>query len=58
MHIIKRMLSDNSGDVNMEHMIIIAIAFLAGAILIGAVWTSVSQNFPDGMSSSINEFLN
>ncbi len=54
---LKKLLSDNRADMNMEHMIIIVIAFVAGAILLTAIWWSINKYFPTGLDTNIHDYL-
>ncbi len=58
MNIIKKHLSNHFGELHAEHLVIIVIAFIAGAILIGSVWAALDSGFANGMNTSINDFLN
>jgi hypothetical protein len=58
MKLIKQQLSDNSAEVHMERMVVIAIAFIAGALMVAAVWFALSKYFPEGMESNIHDWMN
>lgn len=54
---IKRHLKNNHGDESMERLVIIAIAFIAGALLIAAVWSAISTSFVPGLGNNIKDWL-
>jgi hypothetical protein len=57
MKFLKQLLSDNSADLNMERMITIAIAFVAGGLLIGAILYALDAHYATGLDSNIHGYL-
>ena len=57
MKFLKKILSDNRADMHMERLIIIVIAFVAGAIFIGGIIMALRGNFHNGMQTHIHEYL-
>ena len=55
---LNKILTNHLGSANMEQMVIIVIAFVAGALLIAAIWSALNGGFSDGMNTQINDFLN
>ena len=58
MKLIKQQLSDKSADLHMERMVAIAIAFVAGALMVAGVWLALTQGFPQGMENNIHDWMN
>lgn len=54
---LKDLLSDNKADMHAERIIIIAIAFVAGAALIAGIVLAITHYFPGGMDSNIHQYL-
>jgi hypothetical protein len=54
---IKQHLMDNRGDTNMEHLMIIVIAFVAGALLVAAVWSALQSGYSNGLENNIQDYL-
>ena len=54
----KRILTDNSGDTSMQMMIIMLIAFVAGAILLAAIFGAFDNLFGNGTSNKITDIMN
>ncbi len=54
---IKSHLRDNSGDTNLQMVILIAIAFVVGAIIIAAIFAIINANFEPGMTHKIKSWL-
>lgn len=57
MKFLKNLLSDNRGDTHLERIIIIAIAFVGGALLIAAIIAAIKGGFPSGIDWNIHEYL-
>lgn len=56
---IKAHLSDNSGSAYLEKIILIGIAFIVGAAILGALWTVIrGDDFKDGMGGMIGNMFN
>ena len=58
MKLLKQHLKDNSGDLHMERVIVIAIAFVIGALLVAAVLYGVKTHFGAGIRDYIGDYLN
>ena len=56
-HLTNRLLRNNSGEIGLDHLILIAIAFVAGAILVAAVIAIVADGYPRGISDRISDWL-
>lgn len=57
MKFLKQHLSDNKADLNMERMITIAIAFIAGGLMIYAILTALGKYYAPGMNDNIHSYL-
>jgi hypothetical protein len=57
MKLIKQHLSDNHADLHMERMIGIAIAFVAGGLMIVGIMTALDKHYATGMESNIHSYL-
>lgn len=56
---IKEHLSDNTGMAYMEKLVLIAIAFVVGGILIAGLWGALKgEDFQNGMSNSVGNMFN
>ena len=56
-HYIRDHLKDNTGDVNMQKMIIIATLFILGALLITAVVVAIDNSYEDGIKGIIHDIM-
>lgn len=56
-NILTEHLKDNSGSANMNALVIIAIAFVAGALLISAVVYAIRSYYKDGMKNIVNDIM-
>lgn len=57
MKLLKQHLSDNRADLHMERMIGIAIAFIAGGLMIIGIMTALDAHYANGMNSNIHSYL-
>ena len=55
--IISSQLRDNHGDEHISRTILIAIAFVAGGILLAAVFYAVVKYYPGGIGDRISDIL-
>lgn len=54
---IKAHLSDDTAEMNLQMVILIAIAFIVGAIVIGAIIAVINSGYKPGMTSKIRSWL-
>lgn len=57
MKLLKEHLFDNHADTHMERMIGIAIAFIAGGLLVLGIMSALDQHYATGLDSNIHSYL-
>lgn len=57
MKLLKQHLFDNHADTHMERMIGIAIAFVAGGLLVLGIMSALEQHYAPGIDSNIHSYL-
>lgn len=57
MKFIKKLFTDNNADVNLERMVAIAIAFVAGALMILGILSALDTHYASGMDGNIHSYL-
>ncbi|MBQ8806225.1 MAG: hypothetical protein IJZ68_07035 [Bacteroidaceae bacterium] len=57
MKLLKQHLSDNHADLHMERMIGIAIAFVAGGLMIVGIMSALHKHYATGLDSNIHSYL-
>lgn len=57
MKLLKQHLSDNHADTHMERMIGIAIAFVAGGLLVLGIISALDNHYATGLNSNIHSYL-
>ena len=50
-------LSNNEADLHMERMIGIAIAFIAGGLMIYGILAALSKSYVPGMDANVHSYL-
>lgn len=57
MNRIMKHLSNNEADLHMERMIGIAIAFVAGGLMIYGIVAALSKSYVPGMDANVHSYL-